>query len=104
MTAWCSSTTSVRKVRARSSEKLRALTFGAACTSVAATVWEIVVMRARPPARVIPGDAATGNRIQQGLYHATQQLKCDRALAAFPERAETRSRCARDKEENCNAK
>src|SRR5258708_34548812 len=46
MTEWCSSTTSVRKVRARSSERLRALTFGAARTSAVATDEEIEVMRA----------------------------------------------------------
>src|SRR5260370_24237779 len=46
MTAWCSSTTSVRKVRARSSDRLRVLTFGAARTSAVAADDEIEVMRA----------------------------------------------------------
>src|ERR1700674_5811166 len=44
MTARCSSTTSVRKVRVRSSAKLRVLTFGAAATSIVATEGEIVLM------------------------------------------------------------
>src|SRR5258708_39116317 len=46
MTVWCSSTTSVRKVRARSSDRLRVLTFGAARTSALAADDEIEVMRA----------------------------------------------------------
>src|ERR1700737_4254674 len=46
MTAWCSSTTSVRKVRARSSEGLRVLAFGAAVVSADVTVVEIVVISA----------------------------------------------------------
>src|ERR1700730_962567 len=48
MTAWCSSTTSVRKVRARSSEKLRVLTFGTALASVDASEGEIVVIPSSP--------------------------------------------------------
>src|SRR3954465_13127712 len=64
MTAWCSSTTSVRKVRARSSEKLRTFAFGIARTSAAA-IEEIVVM-GRPRDRLFGSDVATGTRIQQG--------------------------------------
>src|SRR5258706_14540119 len=64
MTEWCSSTTSVRKVRARSSDRLRALTFGAARTSAVAADDEIEVMRT--PGRVIVSDVAVGNLIQQG--------------------------------------
>src|SRR3954470_23250443 len=63
MTAWCSSTTSVRKVRARSSEKLRTFAFGIGRTSAAA-IEEIVVM-GRPRDRLFGADVATGTRRQQ---------------------------------------
>src|SRR5882724_2850155 len=44
MTAWCNRTTSVRKVRARSSAALRAFVLGTARTSAAVAEWEIDVM------------------------------------------------------------
>ena len=58
------STTSVRKVRVRSIDALRDLTFGTALMSAAATVWDIDDMRASP-AKVTAQDIATGNRIEQ---------------------------------------
>src|SRR5260370_17781 len=64
MTAWWTSTTSVRKVRARSSATLRALAFGAARISAGAAELEIDVMRA--PAGWSFSDVGTGNPIQQG--------------------------------------
>src|SRR5215212_555321 len=63
MTAWCSSTTSVRKVRARSSEGLRVLAWGTAPTSACPTV-EIDVMHASQPS--YSGQNAARNLIQQG--------------------------------------
>src|ERR1700682_4939656 len=64
MTAWWMSTTSVKKERARSIEKLRALAFGAARTFAVATVWEIDDMGAL--GTVMAPNVATGNSIQQG--------------------------------------
>src|SRR5438105_244867 len=52
MTAWWTSTTRVRKVRARSSARLRVAAFGAALTSAGTAVSEIDVMH--PPARWLP--------------------------------------------------
>src|SRR6266481_8132840 len=82
MTEWCSSTTSVRKVRARSSDRLRALTFGAARTSAVAADDEIEVMRT--PGRVIVSDVAVGNLIQQGpksRFSLQNRLRCFRHAA-----------------------
>src|SRR5713101_9567650 len=64
MTAWWTSTTRVRKVRARSSAALRAEVRGVALVSAGATELEIDVMRA--PGRVVASDVAAASRIQQG--------------------------------------
>src|SRR6266851_932179 len=64
MTAWWTSTTRVRKVRARSSAALRAEVRGVALVSAGATKLEIDVMRA--PGRVVVSDVAAGSGIQQG--------------------------------------
>ena len=63
MTAWWTSTTSVKKVRVRSIEKFRALALGVARISAAAMVCEIDDMRAPS---VVARDVAVGNPIQQG--------------------------------------
>src|SRR5436190_2007425 len=62
MTAWWNSTTSVRKVRARSSARLRDLTFGIALISAVAAV-DIDVTGAS--GRLFAPNVATGNPIQQ---------------------------------------
>src|SRR6266542_638666 len=64
MIAWWSSTTSVRKVRARSSARLRDLACGIARMSAVAAV-EIDVMGA--PGRLFAPNVAGWNLIQQGL-------------------------------------
>src|SRR5437764_6551405 len=53
MTAWWSSTTSVRKVRARSSAALRALVLGAALISAGTADWEMVVMCPPPGEQIM---------------------------------------------------
>src|SRR5262249_29705422 len=64
MTAWWSSTTSVRKVRARSSAALRTFALGAARTSTGAAVCDIVVITT-PGQQQLEADVAAANRIQQ---------------------------------------
>src|SRR6267154_3788446 len=74
MTAWWTSTTRVRKVRARSSAALRAEVRGVALVSAGATELEIDVMRA--PGRVVISDVAAGRRIQQGQLWRDETVAC----------------------------
>src|ERR1700730_17061926 len=85
MTAWWVSTTRVRKVRARSSERFRTLAFGAALVSADTTEVEIVVMRA--PWQVDLSDVAAGRGIQQGPIRARRtQLPVGRGGDLTPAR------------------
>src|SRR6266403_499737 len=72
MTEWCSSTTSVRKVRARSSEKLRALAIVAACASAIPAVWEIDVNASTPAA---PDGIGLSSPIRETLFVATRSVE-----------------------------
>ena len=79
MTAWCSSTTSVRNVRARSSEGLRTLILGAALVSAETVVLEIVVMSALQFA----GKCCSGGSILASPNYVTRCTMRTCALRSF---------------------
>src|ERR1700682_4909811 len=77
MTAWWVSTTRVRKVRARSSERFRTLALGTAPTSAGPTA-EIDVMRASRPGclcRMLPPGTRFSKSYDAACGHAANSIR-----------------------------
>src|SRR5438876_4458538 len=99
MTAWCNRTTSVRKVRARSSEALRAFVLGAARMSAAVAEGGIDVMTLGQAIRVgcCRGgeDSARSNcrRERKKAGNRSRHRKLEEGIRQAPRRASWSKNC-----------